>query len=94
MSNLTYDRIMEDLAGVLSNFHGREYGGRITPETWFSADLGLASIDAVVLGETLEEHYQRPIPFNRFLSELGARQVRDVRIGELADFLHRELNHA
>ena len=40
--------------GSSANFHGREYSGPIGPETRFFADLGLASIDAVVLGETLQ----------------------------------------
>jgi acyl carrier protein len=85
------DEIMTDLGGVLRNFHGREYSGPITPGTRFFADLGLASIDAVVLGEDLEERYGRPLPFNDFIADLGRRSVRDIELGELAGFLHQHI---
>lgn len=83
--------ILADLAGILGNFHGREYDGPIGRDTCFFADLGLASIDAVVLGETLETHYGRKLPFGELMADLGQRTDRDLRIGELADFLQRHL---
>ena len=92
MSEYTYEQIMEDLAGMLGNFNGREYGGKITPQTRFTADLGMASIDAVVFGETAEIHYDRKLPFNEFLAELGRQNARDIEVGVLAEFLHKHLN--
>ena len=92
MSERTRERLMDDLADVLRNFHGREYSGAIGPQTYFFADLGLASIDAVVLGETLEERYGQKIPFDLFMADLGRRAVRDIQLGELAAFLHQHLN--
>ncbi|MFO0908887.1 MAG: acyl carrier protein [Isosphaeraceae bacterium] len=84
--------ILQEVAGILQNFHGREYFGTIDPETRFFADLGLASIDAVVLGETLEPHYGRPLPFGELMAELGQRADRDIKIGELATFLSKHLS--
>jgi acyl carrier protein len=92
MSTLTQDQILNDLEGILRNFHGREYSGEIGPQTLFFGDLGLASIDAIVLGETLQEHYGQKIPFDQFMAELGQRAVRDIELGDLADFLQRHLN--
>jgi acyl carrier protein len=92
MSPVTHEKILSDLAGILRDFHGHEYSGPIGPDTRFFGDLGLASIDAVVLGETIEEHYRRKIPFNQFLAELGQRAVRDIELGELVAFLHQHLN--
>jgi acyl carrier protein len=89
---LTREQILNDVAGILRNFHGREYSGEIGPQTCFFGDLGLASIDAVVLGETLEEHYGRKIPFHQFMADLGRRAVRDIEVGELVAFLHQHLN--
>ena len=83
--------ILADLARILSNFQGREYSGPIGPGTRFFADLGLASIDAVVLGESLQEHYGRALPFGELMADLGRRDDRDLRIGELAAFLRRHL---
>ncbi len=89
--SLTESEILADVAGILADFQGREYSGPIDRETKFFADLGLASIDAVVLGETLQEHYQRPLPFGELMADLGRRADRDLSIGELVDFLGRNL---
>jgi acyl carrier protein len=88
----TPDQILDDLAGILRDFHGREYSGPIGTDTMFFADLGLASIDAVVLGETLETRYGRKLPFGELLGELGRRTDRDIRLGELVEFLQTHLN--
>lgn len=83
--------ILADLSRILSDFQGREYSGPIGRETRFFGDLGLASIDAVVLGETLQAHYGKPLPFGDLMAELGRRTDRDLSIGELADFLRQHL---
>jgi acyl carrier protein len=83
--------VLADLARILSDFEGREYSGAIGPETRFFADLGLASIDAVVLGERLQEHYGHPLPFGELMADLGKAEDRDLTIGRLADFLVRSL---
>jgi acyl carrier protein len=88
----TKERIFNDVADILRNFNGREYSGDIDPQTCFFGDLGLASIDAVVLGETLEEHYGRKIPFHLFMADLGRRTARDIQLGDLVAFLHQHLN--
>jgi acyl carrier protein len=85
------DEILSDLSLMLGNFQGREYWGKIGPETRFFADLGLASIDAVVLGEQLQSHYGRPLPFGELMADLGRRTDRDLSVGELAEFLERHL---
>jgi acyl carrier protein len=83
--------ILDEVAEILRDFHGREYSGPIGRDTRFFADLGLASIDAVVLGETLEARFGRKLPFGELMAELGKRPDRDLKLGELADFLHRHL---
>jgi len=83
--------ILATLARMLADFQGREYSGPIDRETLFFADLGLASIDAVVLGEELQAHYGQAIPFGEMMAELGKLEDRDLNIGELADFLAKHL---
>jgi acyl carrier protein len=84
--------ILADVARLLGQFQGREYSGIIGPEMRLFADLGLASIDAVVLGEALQAHYGRPLPFGDLLAELGRRTDRDLTVGELVGFLYRNLD--
>jgi acyl carrier protein len=93
MSERSAEQILHDLEGILRNFRGREYVGVIDRRTRVFGDLGLASIEAIVLGETLDQRYARPFPFHQLLSELGQRQAEDLEVGELVDFLHAQLNH-
>ncbi len=83
--------ILDDLRRVFRDGLGVEPVDPITPATRFFADLGLASIDAVVLGEELQKHYGRPLPFNDMMADLGAREERDMTIGELIAFLEKNL---
>lgn len=87
----TFDEVFREIAGLLRNFEGREYSGQIGHHTRFFDDLGCASIDAVVLGEQLEQHFGQPLPFNELLMDLGNRGATDLEIGELARFVHEHL---
>ena len=87
----TADEVLTDLAGIVRDFNRREYSAYIGPHTLFFGDLGMVSIDAVVLAETLEGFYNQTFPFNEFLAEVGQREARDLELGELAAFLHKHL---
>jgi acyl carrier protein len=83
--------ILDDIAAVLERDLGVQSSSPITEDTRFFADLGLASIDAVVLSERLQEYYGRSLPFNELMAELGKRTDRDLAIGELVAFLAAKL---
>ena len=74
MSTITSEAaILADLRHVLREALGVDPLTPIEPETRFFADLGLASIDAVVLGEALQHHFGRPVPFDELMADLGRR---------------------
>jgi acyl carrier protein len=79
--------LLDELAGDW------EYDGEIGPDTRFIADLGLESLEIVVLGTMIQERYGR-LPFAEYLDELGQRPVeeRDVSVADLALFVceHRQ----
>jgi acyl carrier protein len=87
----TKTEILDDIATILSDQLGVQSSGSIDVETRFFADLGLASIDAVVLSEAIQNHYQRPLPFNVLMAEIGQRTERDISIGELVAFVSDHL---
>ena len=75
---------------MASAFPDRDFqAGR--PRTRVFADLGLASIDVVVLGERLEQHYGRRLPFGPFLASLRTRGADDLALGELVTFLQQHV---
>jgi len=89
----TEDEILAALAEMLRSFEGREYSGDIGRQTLFFADLGFASIDAVVLGEMLEERYHCHFAFHELLSQLAERGAVDLELGEMVSFIHHQLDH-
>jgi acyl carrier protein len=80
--------VLDDLVQILRNFPGREYFGEIDRCTRFFDDLGMVSIDAVMLGEKLEERYGFRFPFNELIAGLIEREAEDLEVGELADFIN------
>jgi len=69
-----------------------EYTGEITEDTYLLADMGLQSLDVVVLSAAVQEHYGRVLPFPEFFAEIGQRELRDVSVGEWVDFVDKHLN--
>ena len=85
--------VLDDLVYILRNFPGREdYFDDIDRRTRFFDDLGMVSIDAVMLGEKLEQRYGYRFPFNELIADLIERQAEDLEVGELADFIHLHLS--
>jgi acyl carrier protein len=86
------DSILRDLDQIVrQTFPDRDYSDRVGPQTRFFADLGMASIDAIVLAEEMERHYGRKMPFNAFLAQLRQCGATDFELGELVTFLQQHL---
>ena len=83
--------ILGDVSTLLASQMGISPSTVIDEDTRFFADLGLASIDAVVLSEALQQLYRQPLPFNELMAEIGRRTDRDLTIGELVAFLQSHL---
>jgi acyl carrier protein len=64
-----------------------EFSDEITPETYLLGDLGMESIDVVVLGEFLEEYYGQSFPFTEYFTELAQQEITDIRVADLVDFI-------
>jgi acyl carrier protein len=85
-------RYIEGLLRELAN--DWEYEGEITPATRLFADLGYESLDVVILGTAIQEHYERAMPFAELLAAIGERELRDLTIGELVAFVDQHLQTA
>src|SRR5688500_237131 len=82
-----FDHVLEMMTQLSGDW---EYSDEITPDTLLLADLGLESLDLVVLGTSIQERYGR-LPFAEFLAEIGERPAaeRDVSVGEIVGFVCR-----
>jgi acyl carrier protein len=86
--------VLDGVLELLNELSGDwEYDGVIGPDTYFLADLGLESLDIVVLGTMIQQQYGR-LPFAEYLEEIGRRPVeeRDVKVAEVVAFVceHRQ----
>jgi acyl carrier protein len=82
------DLILADLAAVVRRaFPDRDFPDAVGMDTRVLGDLGLASIDVVVLAEQLGTFYGKRLPFGAFLKGLRDRGADDIELGELVGFL-------
>lgn len=68
-----------------------EYEGEITKDTLFFDEMGLQSLDVVVLATVVQQQYDQALPFSDFFTDIGQREQRDVTVGEWADFIYTHL---
>ena len=86
----TADDILAELAEVVRRtFPDRDFPEPVDLSTRVFGDLGLASIDIVVLAERLDAHFGRRLPFGTFLKGLRDRGATDIELGELVAFLQQ-----
>lgn len=84
--------ILAALAEVVrETFPDRDFPEPADPSTRAFGDLGLASIDLVVLAERLDAHFGRRLPFGAFLKGLRDRGAEDLELGELVTFLQQHV---
>jgi acyl carrier protein len=69
-----------------------EYSGELTEQTGIFRDLGFESIDAVALGNAIEEHFGQQLPFADFLTNARDRNLPDITIEDLLEFIMKNLN--
>jgi len=68
------DTVLELLRGVAGDW---EFDGQLTSDTRLFADLAFESLDLVVLGAAVQEHFGQKFPFAEFFADIGQRAVRD-----------------
>jgi acyl carrier protein len=84
--------ILGELAAVVrQTFPDRDFPEPVDLTTRAFADLGLASIELVVLAERLDTHFGRRLPFGAFLKGLRDRGAEDLEMGELVTFLQNHV---
>jgi len=87
-------QVLQGILELLEEAQGDwEYEGEIGPHTRFVADLGLESLEIVVLSTMVQQRYGR-LPFPQFFEEIGQRpeDERDLSVAELTAFVceHRQ----
>ncbi len=87
-------QVLQGILELLDEAQGDwEYTGEIGPHTRFVADLGLESLEIVILSTMIQQRYGR-LPFPQFFDEIGQRPLeqRDMSVADLTAFVceHRQ----
>jgi len=83
--------LAEVLAPLNSVVQDWEFEGAVGANTRVFADLAFESLDLVILGSKVQEHFGQTFPFPEFFAQIGQREVRDITIGEWVDFMEAHL---
>ena len=90
---LSRERILADVLELLRTVaRDWEFEAPLTAETRLFADLSFESLDLVVLGAAVQEHFGQKFPFPEFFAEIGQRSVRDLTVAEWVGFIHEHLD--
>ncbi|HXN36803.1 MAG TPA: acyl carrier protein [Solirubrobacteraceae bacterium] len=87
-------QVLQAILALLEEAQGDwEYTGEIGADTCFVADLGLESLEIVVLSTMVQQQFGK-LPFPQFFEEIGQRPVdeRDLTVADVAMFVceHRQ----
>jgi acyl carrier protein len=86
------EAILADVLELLRNVaRDWEFESPLTAETRLFNDLNFESLDLVVLGAAVQEHFGQKFPFPEFFAEIGQRDARDLTIDEWVGFIHQHL---
>ena len=87
------DTVVQDMLKLLGTLADDwEYDGVITEDTNLFTDLGLVSLDVVVLAMSVQQNYGQVIPFADLFADMGQRGVQGITVAEWADFVYEHLN--
>jgi acyl carrier protein len=87
-------QVLQAILALLEEAQGDwEYTGEIGADTFFVADLGLESLEIVVLSTMVQQQFGK-LPFPQFFEEIGQRPIdeRDLTVADVAMFVceHRQ----
>jgi len=92
--SISRETILSDLLRMIADIvqdWDLDFAGGLSPGTRLVSDLGFQSIDVVMLIGEIQKHYDtRNLPFERLLIRDG-RYVPEIRIADVADFVHVHL---
>jgi acyl carrier protein len=85
--------VLDEIVGILAEVLGAEFllDSQITPETSFSDDLALESIEFVELSERLQEHYGERVNLVAFIADMEIDDIMAITVGQLAGYVEGQL---
>jgi acyl carrier protein len=85
--------VFDEVVGILTEVVGEDFllDTEITPDTSFSDDLALESIEFVQLSEKLQEHYGARVNLVSFVGDMEIDGIMAITVGKLVGYIEAQL---
>lgn len=85
--------VFDEVTEILKEVIGEDFllEEEITPQTSFSDDLALESIEFVELSEKLQDHYGERVNLVTFIADKDIDGIMSITVGQLVDFIEAQL---
>lgn len=85
--------VFDEVTEILKEVIGEDFllEEEITPQTSFSDDLALESIEFVELSEKLQDHYGERVSLVTFIADKDIDGIMSITVGQLVDFIESQL---
>jgi acyl carrier protein len=85
--------VLEQVVRILTDVVGEDFllDTEITPDTAFSDDLALESIEFVALSEELQEYYGDRVDFTAFIADMELDAIMAMTVGTLTGYIESQL---
>lgn len=84
--------VLDGVVSILIEVVGEDFllDTEITPDTTFSDDLALESIEMVALAEKLQDRYGERVNFVSFIGDMDLDQIMGMTVGKLAGYVEAQ----
>lgn len=85
--------VFDEVVKILTEVVGEDFllEDEVTPETRFSEDLALESIEFVALSERLQEHYGTRVNLAAFVADMDIDEIMSITVGRLVGYIESQL---
>jgi acyl carrier protein len=87
------DGVFDEVAALVKDVIGEDFllEREITPDTSFSQDLALESIEFVELSEKLQQRFGPRANLATFIAGMDIDAIMDITVGELTSYITAQL---
>jgi acyl carrier protein len=84
--------VLDEVVRMIEEVVGEDVllGIEVTPDTTFSDDLGLESIEFVALADRLRERYGDRVDLVAFLGDMDIDEIMAMTVGQLVDHIESQ----
>jgi acyl carrier protein len=85
--------VLDQVVRILTDVVGEDFllDTEITPDTTFSDDLGLESIEFVAMSEKLNEFYGGAVDFAELIGVMDINDIMSMTVGTLTGYIETRL---